>query len=189
MIIYLIQTSCCLTTLKIEKKFREGVSIHHFFSFGDWQRTLVLNLEKYTSLFLFSHWATGYYWACRSVWSKNCRAEDRRGGGQLCNSWGSAQQPGGSCAFTSQLPVLLSHIVPFRAQTVYSPCSGHPTIVRASWFEKAWRFFFWVGGFKQVKAICICFSLKVFTGQLRQEDIERAKESFPHHPSSFRLFV
>lgn len=109
------------------------------------------------------------------------QAEGCHGGGQLC-SRGSAQQPGGSWAFTSQLCARLSDSVPFRAQTVYSPCCGHPAIVRVIW--KALRIFF----LKQVKAICICFSLEDFTGQLRRPDIEHAEGGFPlrrhlHHLS------
>lgn len=71
----------------------------------------------------------------------------------------SDRQPGGSWAFTSQLPVWLSHIVPFRAQIVYSPCSGHHCKSELIWKALRIFFFFWC---EQVKAICICFALGRF---------------------------
>lgn len=115
------------------------------------------------------------------------RGDHCHDGGQLCKerriSPAARRVP--SLYFTAPL----SHIVPFRAQTVYPPCSVHPTIVRASWFEKPSGFFFFFC--KQVKAICICFSLQDLTGRLRQADIEHAKGGgFPlhrhlHHPLVF----
>lgn len=108
----------------------------------------------------------------------SCRGDHCHDGGQLCKErrLSSAAQRVPSLCFTAPL----SHIVPFRAQTVHPPCSGHPTIVRASWFEKPSGFFFFYFFF-QVKAICICFSLWDLTGRLRQADIEHAKGGFPLH--------
>lgn len=109
------------------------------------------------------------------------RGDHCHDGGQLCKERriSSAARRVPSLYFAAPL----SHIVPFRTQTVYPPCSGHPTIVRASWFEKPSGFFFC----RQVKAICICFSLQDLTGRLRQADIEHAKGGFLlhrhlHHP-------
>lgn len=70
----------------------------------------------------------------------SCRGDHCHDGGQLCKErrLSSAAQRVPSLCFTAPL----SHIVPFRAQTVHPPCSGHPTIVRASWFEKPSGFFF-----------------------------------------------
>lgn len=60
-------------------------------------------------------------------------------------SWRSAphcaRQPGGSWAFTSLLPCLALTHCAIQISDLYSPCSGHPTIVRLSSFEKPSGFF------------------------------------------------
>lgn len=144
---------------------------------------LVLSLKKE------QHFLNFLAKACSPVLSKDCRAKDCRGGGQLCSNWGSTQQRQAawrvlSLYFTAPLfgSHTLCHSEPDRIFTMF--WAPHHCNSELIWKASRIFYFFW---WEQVKAICICFSLEDFTGQLRQPAIEHAKESFPlrHHPLPF----
>lgn len=152
-------------------------------------KELTPTLKKYISYFL--HFFFFFVWAVVLVVQCYPRIAEQRTVMVVVSfvaaedQLDSDRQPGGSWAFTSQLPVWLSHIVPFRAQTVYSPCSGHHCKSELIW--KALRIFFFFFGASKSRQFAFVSLLEDFTGQLRQADIEHAKESFPlrchlHHP-------